>query len=125
MIKINEEIIAFFKRQNFLMVSTVDNENVINVAAKSIAQIDPDGKIYLIDLYNGTTKTNLDENLNATLSAIDEEEFKGWQIKGKAKSVDFKEGCKHLEYFDEHIKKRIVDRIIDNIKKKKVQSNFE
>ena len=120
MIKINEEIITFFKRQNFLMVSTVDKENVINVAAKSVAQIDPAGKIYLVDLYNGTTKTNLKENHNITLSAIDEAEFDGWQLKGKAKVVAFKEGCKHLETFDEHINKRISDRIIANIQKKKM-----
>ncbi|MDD4202160.1 MAG: pyridoxamine 5'-phosphate oxidase family protein [Candidatus Omnitrophica bacterium] len=120
MIEIPEDVSSFLKRQNFLMVLTVNNEKVINAAAKSVVQIEPTGKIYLVDLYEGKTRSNLEENPNTTLCAIDEEEFQGWQLKGKAKAVDFKEGCKHLEYFDQHINKRIVERIIGNIKKNKL-----
>jgi general stress protein 26 len=117
MIKIDEDVLVFLEKQNIVMTATIDSKGKINIAAKAIAKIDPTGIIYVVDLYNGTTKANLKNNPNITISAVDEQAFKGWQLKGIAKEYNEKETKEILENWDKKILKRMTDRIISNLKK--------
>jgi len=117
MMAIDETVADFLLKQNVVIVATADKKGVINQSVKGIACLDPQGILYIVDLYNGKTKKNLKENLNITISAVDEELFKGWQLKGTAKEYEDKESQAILEHWDKKITERIADRIIRNIQK--------
>jgi uncharacterized pyridoxamine 5'-phosphate oxidase family protein len=120
MVEISENIIEFFKRQAFVVVSTIDSQGFIYSSAKGIAAIEPSGKVHLIDLYMGRTISHLKENPIISITAINEDYFQGYTLRGKARLVD----CKKIEQsilheWEERIISRISARIIKNIKKEK------
>jgi len=125
MIKIPEEIIDFFESEKIVIVATTDNKCKVNLSVKGLASIDPDGKIYIIDLYHGKTWENLGLNSSITIAAVNEEKFKGWQLKGLAKEYDSQKSEEIMKNWDKKILKRISDRIIRNLKKKKQLAHSE
>jgi len=118
MVELSRTVVNFFEKQQIVLVSTADKKGVINIAIKGIAKIESEGIIYIIDLYDGNTRLNLKDNPNITIASVNEEIFRGWQIKGIAKEHDSQETQKILEHWDKKIVQRISNRIISNIKKK-------
>jgi len=120
MIKITEDIIRLFHKQGFVIVSTLDAEGSIHCSAKGIAGIKAEGKIYLIDLYRGKTFSNLKRNSNISITAVDEDEFSGFTIKGKAKIIDREEIKDHIiKSWEDKVIQRVSKRVINDIKKDK------
>ena len=118
--KITEDIVYLFHKQGFVIVSTLDAEGSIHCSAKGIAGIEADGKIYLIDLYRGKTFSNLKRNPTISITAVDEDEFSGFTIKGKAKIVDRKEIKDHIiTSWEDKVVRRVSKRVIDDVKKEK------
>ena len=81
---LTDEIIRFFQKQQFTIVSTVGRNRIPHNACKGIVEINRNGKIYILDLYKGRTYTNLRQNPYISITAVDEHKFKGWCLKGKA-----------------------------------------
>lgn len=117
MVPIEDQIVKFLGKRSTVIVATANSEGVINLAAKGIAKVDSQGIIYIIDLYDGTTRSNLSFNSQITISAVDEELFQGWQFKGTAKEHDSKETEEILAHWDKKITGRIADRIIHHLQK--------
>jgi len=118
--EITEDIIHLFYKQGFVIVSTLDAQGSIHCAAKGIAGIEAEGKIYLIDLYRGKTFSNLKRNPTVSITAVDEDEFSGFTIKGKAKIVDREEIKDHIiTSWEDKVVQRVSKRVIGHIKREK------
>ena len=115
--KINEEVINFFEKQGFAIFSTIDHKGNIHCSAKGIIKVEPDGTVYLMDVYHGVTFKNLKANPVSSVTAVDEKSFKGYTLKGKAKIVD-KEDIKNVivKKWEEKLVSRITARVIKSVK---------
>ena len=114
--KLPAEVVHFFHKQGFIIVSTVDSANTPHNSCKGIVEIDPKGRIYLLDLYRGMTLTNLRDNPNIGITAVDEHKFIGYCLKGKAKIADKKElNHRLVEAWEKRIANRITHRLLKNI----------
>jgi uncharacterized pyridoxamine 5'-phosphate oxidase family protein len=120
MVKLSEEIASFFHKQSFAIVTTVDKDGSPHNACKGIVQIEPAGKIYLLDLYRANTFGNLKQNPNISITAVDEHKFKGYCLKGKARIVDTEElDPKILKTWEDKITGRVASRLIRNLRGEK------
>jgi len=118
--KISEDIVHLLHKQGFVVVSTLDAEGSIHCSAKGIVGMEAEGKIYLIDLYLGKTFTNLKRNPTISITAIDEDEFSGFTIKGKARIVDREEIKDHIiASWEDKVVQRVSKRVIGHIKKER------
>jgi len=120
--RINKDILFFFSRQNFTIVSTIDQDGRPHSSCKAIVKFGSDGMIYLLDLYKGKTFENLKRNPNISITAVDEHKFKGYSLKGTAKIIESKELDSDLkEKWENNIVSRITQRILKNLKGGKAQ----
>lgn len=117
---IPRNVVVFLERQGFVIASTLDKNGKIHCAAKGIVGIDPVGQIYIIDLYCRRTFANLKKNPTISITAVDDLQFEGYTLKGKAKIVKRSQIQDHVIKSWEHkIIKRISQRVIKNIKRSK------
>ena len=120
MIALSEEAIYFFKKQGFVIVSTLEKDSTIHNACKSILRINPEGWIYLLDVYLGRTYRNLKENPVISITAADEHNFTGYSLKGKAEIIP-RENLEPdiLKSWDDMIVSRATQRLLKNVREKK------
>ena len=118
--KIPEHIAYFLNNQGFVIVSTVDEKGYPHNSCKGIVKIDPEGEIYLMDLYKAKTYENLKGNSSISITAVDEHKFIGWCLKGKAKEIKKDTLQTPLKNaWDEKITSRITHRVIKNVRGEK------
>lgn len=117
MINLSKEIIYFFQNQEFAIVSSLDKNGCIHCSAKGVAGIEPEGKVYLIDLYLAHTFRNLKNNPTISITAIDSHQFIGYTLKGKANIIERGEIASHIiEKWKKKLIQRISKRVLKNIK---------
>ena len=117
---LSNEIIQFFQKQSFTIISTLDKNRSLHNACKGIVKINKDGKVYLLDLYSGRTYENLRRNSNISITAVDEHKFKGYCLKGKAKLIP--EGSlspQIIKAWEDKVAGRITQRLLKNIHQEK------
>ncbi|MCM8820032.1 MAG: pyridoxamine 5'-phosphate oxidase family protein [Candidatus Omnitrophica bacterium] len=116
---IPKKVIDFFKRQNFVIVSSLDKDGFIHNSCKGIVQVEGNF-VYLLDLYEKNTYRNLQNRPIISITAVDDDKFEGYSLKGKAtlikKSVF---GSRIANLWDENVTKRITQRVIKRIKGEK------
>ena len=113
---LSDEVIQFFHRQAFTVVSTIDRKHRVHNSCKGIINIQPNGRIYLLDLYLAKTFANLKRNPNISLTAVDEHKFKGFCLKGKAKIVKTdKLSSRIIDAWEKKLANRITKRIVRNL----------
>lgn len=83
--ELTKEVLSFFTKQNFVIVSTIDKDGTPHASCKGIIKIEQNGQIYLLDLYTGQTHKNLGRNSCISIAAVDEHRFIGYCLKGNAK----------------------------------------
>jgi len=106
-----------------LLVSTIDKHGMPHNSCKGIVEIEPGGKVYLLDLYQKKTLTNLKNNPKISISAFDEHKFRGFCLKGTGKIVrQDKLSTKILKAWEDRITSRITRRLIRNIHEEKGHS---
>ncbi len=114
--KVPEEIVWFFEKQDFVIVSTVDSEDGPHCACKGLLKISREGKFYIMDLFRGNTFRNVKSNPRMSITAVDEHQFKGYCLKGKARIIpEEKIPASCLKAWRHRIHNRITSRIIRNI----------
>lgn len=119
MVLLNAEVVRFLLEQSFTIVATISGDGSIHSACKGIIKIS-DNKIYLLDLYRGKTLTNLHKDSNISIIAVDEHEFKGFCVKGKARIMTIAEfGPELIKAWEDRIASRVTQRLLKNIKDKK------
>jgi uncharacterized pyridoxamine 5'-phosphate oxidase family protein len=118
--QLSGEIIQVFQKQGFVIVSTLDIEGRIHCSAKGIVGIEEQGRVFIIDLYHGVTFNNLKRNPLVSITAIDEEAFVGYTLKGKATVVEREKIKKHIiSGWEDKVIQRISRRVINDIKREK------
>ena len=118
---LSDDIIRFFRKQHFVVVSTIDKANrAPHNSCKGIVNISRDGTIYLLDLYKRKTYANLKENPHISITAVDEHRFKGWCLKGKARIAGGRKlKPAVIKAWEERIAGRIAHRLLKNIREEK------
>ena len=87
MMAIKEDLAAFLEGQGFVIVSSLDERGRPHSACKGIVKMEAEGRVYLLDLYTGSTSRNLKANPRMSITVVDEERFKGYCLKGTARLV--------------------------------------
>jgi len=85
--KLSDAIIQFFRSQGCVIVSTIGKDGFPHSSCKGIIKINPNGRVYLLDLYRARTYENLKQNSRISITAIDEHKFIGYCLKGKAEML--------------------------------------
>ncbi|MCF7908466.1 MAG: pyridoxamine 5'-phosphate oxidase family protein [Candidatus Omnitrophica bacterium] len=120
--KLSDSIINFFHNQDFVIVSTLDQNNKIHSSAKGIVGVDH-SRVYLIDLYEAKTFSNLEKNPTITITAIDEHQFIGFALKGLAYMVERKNVKEAvIKKWEKRLIDRMSKRVVKNIQKDKGSS---
>jgi len=116
MVRLSEEIIQFFSKQKFVIVSTIDKDGTLHTSCKGIVRIDKMGLVYLLDLYLAQTYNNLKRNPQISLTAVDEHHFRGYCLKGKARllAID-KPKPSYIDIWEKKIASRITQRLLKNM----------
>jgi len=122
--RLSKEIIHFFQRQGFIIISTIDKNGCPHNSCKGIVKIYSKGQIYLMDLYKARTFVNLKRNPNISISAIDEHKFTGYCLKGRAEIVEVDQLKPDiLKAWEDKITSRITHRVLKNIRGDKGHSH--
>jgi len=111
---LSADAISLLQKQGFVVVSTLDANGGIHCSAKGIAGIEKQGKVYLIDLYRARTFDNLMKNPAISITAVDERQFSGFTLKGRAKIIE-------REKIEGHIIKGWEDKVIERVSKRVIQ----
>lgn len=114
--RLTDEIIQFFHRHNFVIVSSIGKDGFPHSACKGIVKIDRN-EVYLLDLYKKKTFENLRHNPHISLTAVDEHKFKGYCLKGKARIIRSDRLSAHIiKAWENKITSRITHRFLKNIR---------
>ncbi|MFH1269907.1 MAG: pyridoxamine 5'-phosphate oxidase family protein [Candidatus Omnitrophota bacterium] len=118
--RLSDVIIQFFHRQGCVIVSTVDKNGFPHSSCKGIIDINPNGRVYLLDLYRAKTYENLKENPCVSITAIDEHKFIGYCLKGKAGIMPAGELKPDIiKAWEVRITSRLTQRLLKNIHEEK------
>lgn len=113
---LSDDLIQFFHKQSFVIVSTIDKTGSPHNSCKGIVKINKNGQIYLLDLYNAQTFENLRSNPNIAVTAVDEHKFIGFSLKGKAKLIKKDSLSSHIiTDWEKKIAQRITKRVLKNV----------
>ena len=122
---LTDDIIHFFHKQGFIIISTMDGNRCPHSACKGMVHMSPDGIVYLLDLYRGETCQNLKANPHISLTAVDEHKFVGYCLKGAAKVVPEERIEPHIKKaWDERITSRLTKRVLKEIRDEVGHPNY-
>ncbi|MFO8053172.1 MAG: pyridoxamine 5'-phosphate oxidase family protein [Candidatus Omnitrophota bacterium] len=122
-----KEALNFLKGKTFINVATCDKNNRPNVAPKFLLKIE-NSCIYLIDYVRNTTLKNIKINPQVSISSINLDTLKGYQINGKVEIVKKDKGSIYKLLLKEYEKKQInlsTKRLIDALHDQKKSSSYE
>jgi len=118
--KLPENIIQFFQKQGFVIVSTIDERGFPHSSCKGLVRINHNGVLYLLDLYRGKTYANLKRNPSVNVCVVDEHKFIGYCLKGKAKLLpEGKFPARLIKAWEERMTTRITQRVLKNLREEK------
>ncbi|MBU4304599.1 MAG: pyridoxamine 5'-phosphate oxidase family protein [Candidatus Omnitrophica bacterium] len=114
---LSDMAVHFLKKQEFVIVSTLNEDGAIHCSVKGIVGIAKEGQVFLIDLYRASTYNNLKNNPVITITAVDGHLFTGYSLQGTAKMVEREEIKEHLIVnWEERVLQRISKRMVQNMK---------
>jgi len=115
-----KQAIDFFRNQGCVIVSTLDKNGYPHSACKGIVKIEPEGRVYLLDIYKAVTHANLIRNASFSITAVDEHKFSGYCLKGKARIIKAEELSPDIiKAWEDRVTSRITQRMVKNIFDKK------
>jgi uncharacterized pyridoxamine 5'-phosphate oxidase family protein len=118
--RLSDEVIRFFDRQHYTVVTTVGSDGIPHSSCKGLVKISRNGEVYLLDLYRGGTFRNLQKNPRLSVTAVDEHRFKGYCLKGTGRIVALDAVKPHvLRAWERRISSRITHRIIKSVQGQK------
>ena len=122
-----EKVMYFLEKQGFVVVSTIDGKGGIHCAAKGILSLEKEGKVFIVDVFQNRTSENLRKDPRVSITSIDEQNFIGYTLQGKAKIVPREEMHGHIiEKWENQILKRISKRVAGGVQSgAKSKGHFE
>ena len=122
---LTEDIVHFFKQHQFVVVATIDEKGMPHTACKDILKIDTKGVIHLLDLYKARTYNNLLRSDKISVTAVDDNAFKGYCLKGRAGIVNSSDlGRSVMTAWEKRMTERVTKRMIRNIQADKGQKHL-
>ena len=113
-----EDVVNFLDEEGLGAVSTIDESGRIHGSIKEFLGVEPEGRVYLIDLYTNRTFRNLKRNPNISVTVINEQRFRGYTLQGTAKIIPREQiDSQAMRQREEKIINRISKRVIHNVKK--------
>lgn len=127
LLELDKQIVSFIKHENVALVATFDGQGLIHSAVKGIAGVESHGKLYVIDLYKANTYKNLQAKADITVTVVNEKQFKGWALQGKAKIVPYEQIDEDIhKQWEDRMVRRISNRLIDHVQaERSVHDHFE
>lgn len=117
-------VIEFLRTQGFVIVSSIDENGFPHSSCKDIVNIDPNGKVYLIDAYSGETAENIKRNPQINICAVDEHKFMGYCLKGRATVMpDGQISQEFIKSWEDNITSRLAKRLLLNLAKGKSRAH--
>jgi hypothetical protein len=119
--KIPNDIVEFFGRQSFVIVTSVDKTNGrLYNSCKGVVRIDPQGRVYLLDLYLHRTYNNLNADHRVSITAVDEHSFAGYCLQGAARTLLREDADADIvKEWEQQITSRISQRLVRNLRGEK------
>lgn len=117
--RLSDDIVSFFSRQDFVIVSTIDKNGNIHSSAKGLVGLDDKeyGRILLLDLFFNETYRNLQNCPTISITALDNNNFIGYTLQGKAAIVPRENiPLRLLQEWDDRIVSRVSKRMARNVK---------
>ncbi len=113
--EIAKEIAGFFKKQQYVIITTLDEKGFPHSSCKGLVKIEDD-RVFLLDLYKQRTYRNLKKNRKINVTAVDAESFIGYCLKGTARIVKIEAAHKELlNRWEENVVKRVSHRVISHL----------
>jgi predicted pyridoxine 5'-phosphate oxidase superfamily flavin-nucleotide-binding protein len=108
--KFEKDIEDILKVHSLAHVATTDTNGNPNVSLKGIVDYDSEnGVLCFLDLFCNHTRKNLKENTKIAVTLVDYDNFKGYQFKGVAETVDSGDEydkCVQTWHFQKHSRYR-------------------
>jgi predicted pyridoxine 5'-phosphate oxidase superfamily flavin-nucleotide-binding protein len=120
-----KKALELVRKREFVSIATTDLNNRPNAAPKFVLKVD-DACVYLIDYIMGRTYENLRQNPVASLSLLDQETLKGYQLNGPVEIIE--KGQLFNEIFKEMDARKIsltAKHIIEEIRGGAKHESFE
>ena len=122
--RIPQDIIDFLRQQGFVVISSLDEAGFPHSSCKAIVKIDEAGKILLMDVYHGKTCQNIERSQQVSISAVDEHNFMGYCLKGKARVMpDNNMTQEIIKKWEDNITSRIAKRLLRNLTRESTQGH--
>ena len=113
-----EDVVSFLKRHGIATVATLDPEGAIHCAVKGIVGFEGNNKILIMDLYHGRTHRNLKNNPTITITVVNEKDFRGYALQGKARIVKREDIQPYIvDAWEERIIHRITERVLRSVRR--------
>ena len=114
------ELLDLVSRQNFVIVSSIDQNGAIHNSCKGIVRAEPQGLVYLSDLYLRRTFENLRRDPRISITFADEHKFYGFCLKGTARIIK-KEDAEPaiIAEWERKLNARITQRLVRNLQGEK------
>jgi len=122
-----KEALDFLKSKTFINIATCGKQLRPNVAPKFLLKIEANS-IYLIDYVKNTTLKNVKINPKVSISSINLETLKGYQINGRAEIIKKDKEAIHKDLLKEYDQKQInlsTKRLIEALHGKKKSAGYE
>jgi len=122
---LTKAVSEFLKTKEFVSIATSDLTGRPNAAPKFILKIEGNF-IYLVDYTFGRTFENLKINPRVSISFVNTEDLKGYQINGSVELIE--KGASYEHIAAELVQKEVslsTDRIIKGLSTGKRHDNFE
>ncbi|MFH1359751.1 MAG: pyridoxamine 5'-phosphate oxidase family protein [Candidatus Omnitrophota bacterium] len=125
--ELSDQVISFLEKQGYLIVSTMDLKGRIHCSAKGIVGIEKSGKVFVIDLYLRKTFENLKNDDRVSVTAVNEHDFVGYTLQGRAKIVPRDQIKDHImEEWENRIIQRMTKRVSRSVQTQaKSKGHFE
>jgi len=122
---LTKELISLLDKREFLSVATCGSINRPNAAPKFLLKVDKE-HIYLVDYTIGTTWQNLKVNPKLSLSFMDQNTLKGYQINGNVRMIEKGSVYKkmHKEMMDKEVR-LTAKHIIEDVRGEGKHDNYE
>lgn len=118
--RLNRTQVNFFQRQGCVIVTTISPGGSLHSSCKGIVAIEPQGQVYLFDLYLAQTFTNLKHDQRISITAVDEHSFIGYALSGIGRVVGKDAIEPHiLKAWEDKITERLASRVVRNLREKK------
>jgi general stress protein 26 len=115
MMKIPAGVIDFLHTQSFVIIASLDKSGFPHTSCKDIVEIDPEGEVYLVDVFHGTTAENIRRNPQVSISVVDEHKYMGYCLKGRAKLVSEDISQEIIKAWEDKITARLAKRLLRNL----------